>query len=321
MTQRDHHGHSHAYNGPHTHGPSGEGAERRILAAMLLTGGFMVAEVIGGIVSGSLALIADAGHMATDLAALVLAYAGIRFGKRPADQKRSYGYKRLEVLAAFVNGITLLALTAWIVFEAAQRIAVPVEVLSGPMLVVAVLGLVVNLAAFAILRSGQTDNVQTRNVNVSGALVHVMGDLLGSLGAIAAALVIWFTGWMPIDPILSVFVALLIVRSGWITVRRSAHILLEGTPPEIDVEAVKADIRGIAGVQGCTHVHVWSLTSGEAVATLHLQLVPGASAAPVLRAVRERLERRFAIGHSTIEIDFEPEPGDGHPLGPSHSAG
>src|SRR5690242_13283509 len=169
----DHHGHDHGLGG-HVHRPTGADAERRILWAMALTGAFMFAEVIGGILSGSLTLLADAGHMLTDVAALALAHAGIRFGQRPADPKRSYGYRRLEVLAAFVNGIALLALTAWIAVEAAQRLMAPVPVLSGTMLVIATLGLLVNLASFSILRGGES------SVNVAGALAHVIGDLLGS---------------------------------------------------------------------------------------------------------------------------------------------
>lgn len=294
--------HEHAHGESHAHTPKGPGAERKILLAMLLTGGFMLAEVVGGILSGSLALLADAGHMLTDLGALVLAYAGIRLGRRPADPQRTYGYRRLEVLAAFVNGITLLALTVWIAVEAVRRLADPVEILSGPMLIVAVLGLLVNLGAFALLRQGQEDNV-----NVAGALVHVMGDLLGSVAAIAAAVVIWATGWTPIDPLLSVLIALLIVRSGWTIVRRSAHILLEGTPPGVDVAAIKREMATTDGVTTADHLHVWSLTSGEPIATLHIRLAADAPAPRVLRKVKERLRDEFGIGHSTVEIDFEPD--------------
>jgi cobalt-zinc-cadmium efflux system protein len=267
---------------------------------MVLTGSFMAVEVAGGLFAGSLALLADAGHMLTDVGALALAHAGLRFGRRPADPLRSYGYRRLEVLAAFVNGITLLALTVWIVFEAGRRLLEPVEVLSGPMLVVATVGLLVNLASFAILRTGSRDNV-----NIGGALAHVLGDLLGSLAAIAAALVIRWTGWMPIDPVLSVFVALLIVRSGWSIVRKAGHILLEGTPEGIDEAAIKASIASIDGVLNAHHVHVWSLTSGRLLATLHLRLAPDADARRVLPVVKSLLEARFGVGHSTIEIDPE----------------
>lgn len=294
------HAPGHAHADGHTHLPTGAGAERRILWAMVLTGGFMLVELAGGIISGSLALIADAGHMLTDVGALVLAYAGIRLGRRAADARRSYGYRRLEVLAAFINGITLLGLTAWIAFEAVERLLEPVPVLSTTMLAVAVLGLLVNILSFLILRGGAKESV-----NVGGALVHVMGDLLGSVAAIAAAVVIFTTGWTPIDPILSVVVALLIVRSGWAIVRRSGHILLEGTPDDIDPAEVRADIATIEGVADAHHVHVWSLTSGSAIATLHLRLTDGARAAHVLPTVKARLAERFGICHSTIEVDPE----------------
>lgn len=293
---RGHDGHDHGAGG-HVHRPEGPGAARRIVWAMVLTGGFMIAEVVGGILSGSLALIADAGHMLTDVAALALAHAGIRFGQRPADPKRTFGYRRLEVLAAFVNGIVLLALTVWIAFEAVQRFMAPVAVLSGPMLVIAVLGLIVNLASFAILRGGEA------SVNVAGALAHVLGDLLGSVAAIVAALVIFWTGWTPIDPLLSVFVALLIVRSGWQIVRRASHILLEGTPEGIDPAEIQASLGNLPGIEDAHHVHVWSVTSGAVVATLHLRLAPGTPQADALLAAKRHLAEKFGITHSTVEID------------------
>lgn len=266
---------------------------------MALTGGFMFAEAIGGWLSGSLALIADAGHMLTDVAALALAHASIRFGKRPANPKHSYGYRRLEVLAAFVNGILLLALTAWIAVEAVQRFMAPVPILSGTMLVIATLGLLVNIASFAILRGGES------NVNVAGALAHVLGDLLGSVGAIIAALVILATGWTPIDPLLSVFVSVLIVRSGWRIIVRAGHILLEGTPEGMDPTEIRASLAGVPGVADAHHVHVWSLTSGSAVATMHLRLRPDAQSGVVLLAVKQHLAKVFGITHSTVEIDPE----------------
>jgi cobalt-zinc-cadmium efflux system protein len=305
----DHHGHRHGMGG-HVHGPSGADAERRILWAMALTGAFMIAEIVGGIVSGSLALLADAGHMLTDVGALALAHAGIRFGQRPADPQRSYGYRRLEVLAAFVNGIVLLALTAWIAFEAVQRFMAPMPILSGTMLVIATLGLIANIGSFLILRGGEA------SVNVAGALVHVLGDLLGSIAAIVAAVVILWTGWTPIDPLLSLFVALLIVRSGWQIVRRAGHILLEGTPEDIDPAEVRASLVGVAGVADAHHVHVWSLTSGSAVATLHLRLEPNAQAGTVLLAVKRHLAATFGITHSTVEIDPE-----GHCADHAHEGG
>lgn len=299
----------HSHDSPghdHAHVPEGPGAARKIVFAMVLTGAFMVVEVIGGLLSGSLALIADAGHMATDFASLLLAYAGIRLGRRPADSRRSFGYRRFEVLAALVNGITLIALTVWIVFEAVQRLFQPVEVLSGPMLAVAVAGLLVNVAAFAVLRQGGADNI-----NIGGALAHVMGDLLGSVATIAAAAVIWTTGWTPIDPLLSMFVAVLIVRSGWIVVRSASHILLEGTPPGIDIEAIRRELMQVEGVAEAFHIHVWSLTTERPLATVHIRVAPQTDAKAVLAVAKARLAAQFGIEHSTVEIDFGEAPAGG----------
>jgi cobalt-zinc-cadmium efflux system protein len=286
---------------PHAHGASV--AERRVLWASLVTGGFMLAEVAGGLLAGSLALLADAGHMLTDVGALALAYAGMRFARRPADPQRSFGYQRLEVLAAFVNGIALLVLSAWILVEAATRLVEPVEVLGGTMLVIAVLGLAVNVGSFLILRGSAHTNI-----NIRGALVHVIGDLLGSVATVAAALVIYFLQWTPIDPILSALVAVLIIRSGWDITRRAGHILLEGTPENIPGEELRRALAGLAGVERIFHIHVWSLTSGRPLATLHVRLQPGADADAVRLAVKSRLREKFGIEHSTVETERMPPP-------------
>jgi cobalt-zinc-cadmium efflux system protein len=213
-----HHGHDHA-------AAVTAGDERRVLWALVLTGGFTVAEVAGGILSGSLALLADAGHMLTDTAALGLAWYAFRVGRRPATAARSYGHHRAQVLAAFVNSGALLVIAAWIAVEAGRRLLHPTPVLGAPMLAVAAVGLLVNVAAFLVLRGGDRENL-----NLRGATLHVLGDLLGSLGAILAAGVILLTGWTPIDPILSVLVALLILRGAWATLCRSSHVLMEGAP-------------------------------------------------------------------------------------------
>jgi cobalt-zinc-cadmium efflux system protein len=193
--------------------------------ALVLTATFMVVEVIGGILSGSLALLADAGHMLTDTMALTLAAVAFGVSARPADSKRSYGYHRFQILAAFVNGLSLLLIVGWILIEAVRRLISPPDVMGKTMLIVASAGLLVNIVAFIILHGGDRENL-----NIRGAALHVAGDLLGSIAAIVAAIVIIFTAWMPIDPILSVVVALLILRSAWYLVKRSAHILLEGAP-------------------------------------------------------------------------------------------
>ena len=292
------HGHDHSGH-DHSHAPTVTASnERTVLLALVLTAGFMIAEVIGGLLSGSLALIADAGHMLTDAVALGLAWAGFYFGKRAATSSKTFGYLRLEVLAGFVNAVTLLLLVAWIAWEAVGRLLEPSPVLAGPMLVVAILGLVVNIGVFLILRRADTEHV-----NIQGAMLHVLGDLLGSVAAIVAAVAIYFTGWTPIDPILSVLILLLILRSAWALLKNSLHILLEGTPANIDIEALRRHLlEKVEGVSSVDHVHVWSITSGMPSATLEAAIEPGADARAVTRAIKRELSERFGIGHSTVEI-------------------
>ncbi|MCD9029804.1 cation diffusion facilitator family transporter [Luteimonas sp. BDR2-5] len=318
----DHGAHGHAH-GTHGHAPTVSARnERVVLTGFLLTAGFMLVEVVGGVLSGSLALIADAGHMLTDAAALALAWVGFRIGRRASDARRTFGYMRFEVLAGLVNAMTLFALVAWIVWEAVQRLRSPGEVLAGPMLAVAVVGLLVNCLVFWILHRGDQSHV-----NIRGATLHVLGDLLGSVAAIVAALVIHFTGWMPIDPILSVLVCLLILRSAWSLLRGAFHILMEGTPPDIDIGTLRAHlIEEIDGVAAVDHVHVWSITSGKVLATLELTLAEDAEPARVVPAVKQALAGRFAIGHTTVEVVHAPqaqctlERGDGPGAAHAHTA-
>ena len=272
--------------------------ERAIAIAALLTGGFMGAEVVGGLVSGSLALLADAGHMLTDFASLVLAWLAFRLARRPADWKRTYGFDRFSVLAALVNGLSLFAIAIWICFEAWHRLSEPTEVLGGLMLWVALGGLLVNVASFWILSRTDGDNL-----NVRAAALHVMGDLLGSVAALAASLVIIFTGWTPIDPILSVLVALLILRSAWSVVKESGHILLEGAPAGFDGRAVAEDlVAQVPGVVSVDHLHAWSITQERPMATLEATLSPGTDAGLAKRAVKARLKEAFGMDHVTVEV-------------------
>lgn len=298
------HSHSHQDNGhnhDHSHTPTVTSAnERKVLLSFVLIFVFMVVEAVGGVLSGSLALLADAGHMLTDAVALALAYAAFRFGRRAADSKRTFGYLRMEVIAGFINAVTLFAIVGWIGYEAWARFSAPHEILAGPMLLVAIVGLLVNLLVLWIMTRGETDHV-----NVKGAILHVMGDLLGSVGAIAAAVVIYFTGWTPIDPILSVLVALLIVRSAWKLLANSIHILLEGAPDgasPADVKRVLLDI--VPGLAAVSHVHVWQLTSGRTMATLHVRAQQDAQVKSVVGLVEKELKARFNIEHPTIAIDW-----------------
>lgn len=279
-----------------------DGNMRRVILALILTACFMVVEVIGGILSGSLALLADAGHMLTDTMALGLAAVAFHVSKRPADRRLTFGYHRFQILAAFVNGLSLLLIVGWILFEAVQRFISPAEVLGQTMLVVAVAGLVVNIAAFLILHGADRDNL-----NISAAVIHVAGDLLGSVAAIVAALVIIKTSWMMIDPILSVAVAMLILKSAWVLVKRSAHVLLEGAPEWLDVEDMQRKIIAeLPGVGGIHHVHVWGLTPQNLMLTMHVCLeAEAANPTDTIRRVKNLLRRDYGIDHCTIELEVD----------------
>mgnify|MGYP001812388574 FL=1 len=291
----DDHGHAHVHE-------ADESNLRRVMIALVLTGVFMFVEVIGGILSGSLALLADAGHMLTDTMALALAAAAFHVSKRPPGGNLTYGYQRFQILAAFVNGLSLLFIVGWILFEAVQRFIAPRDILGETMLVVAAAGLVVNIIAFAVLHSGDQENL-----NIRGAALHVAGDLLGSVAAIVAAIIIIYTGWTLIDPILSVAVAMLILRSAWSLVKRSAHVLLEGAPDWLDVADMQERIvAGVPGVSGIHHVHVWGLTPQQLMLTMHVALGDDvASQSAVVRGVKDFLQQEYGIGHSTIEVDVD----------------
>ncbi|MFD2190102.1 cation diffusion facilitator family transporter [Pistricoccus aurantiacus] len=282
----------------HHHGPQGDD-EKRLLWAVVLTGGFMLSEVVGGIVSGSLALLADAGHMLTDSASLMLALFAARISRRSADHRRTYGYHRVQILAAFVNGLTLIGIVIWISIEAIRRLLSPVEVMGSTMLTIAVLGLVVNIVVFLILHLGDRENL-----NIRGAALHVMGDLLGSVGAIVAALIILGTGWMPIDPLLSLLVSVLILRSAWKLTRESGHILLEGAPEDLDVRHLEEEIpRHLAEVESVHHLHAWSLTPAKPMISLHAILVEGADRHQALISLKAFLHENYRIQHATIQLE------------------
>lgn len=296
----DHAPHDHGSGSDHDHDHTPEVTDKNARAvawAGLLIASFMFAELIGGWLAGSLALMADAVHMVTDAASLGLAWWAFQQAKKPADARLTYGRDRLPVLIAFANAIFLLVVTAWICVEAVGRFVEPETVLAGPMLIIAVLGLLVNIGAFFILQRGGDGSL-----NIRSAILHVLGDLLGSVGAIAAAIVIYFTGWYPIDPILSVFVALLIVRSAVSVMRQSAHILLEGAPADIDREKLKTDLLSeVPGLSDVYHIHLWSLAEGKVNATMHAVIAPEGQSEVVLDQMRRRLESHHGITHVTIE--------------------
>jgi cobalt-zinc-cadmium efflux system protein len=298
----DHAGHDHGSHGHH-HGHShgaGTTDERRIGWAFIIIFSFMLVEVAGGIYAGSLALLADAGHMVSDAIALAMSWVALRVGKREANVRHTYGFKRLEVLVAFVNGCTLFVIAGWIVFEAARRFLEPVHVLGGPMLLVAIAGLLSNIVAFLILNGGNRENL-----NMRSAWLHVLGDMLGFLIAIIAAGIIMMTGWSPVDPLLSIVVSLLILKSAWEIVASSAHVLLEGAPEGFDPKALADDLLAkVPAVADVHHIHAWSLTAEDCMVTLHIRCKSGSDPALVIPAINERLKSQFKITHSTIQVDF-----------------
>lgn len=297
------HGHSHAHGHAHDHHHHGgdEKNESRIGIAALLTGGFMGIELAGGIIAGSLALIADAGHMLSDFGSLALAWIGFRMARRPPTSLRTFGFRRFPVLAAFVNGLTLFAIVVWIIFEAIGRLNHPEPIQPGLMLWVAAAGLAVNVVSFAVLHGADRDNL-----NVRGALLHVAGDLLGSVAAIAAAIIIMYTGWVQADPILSVLVSLIILRSAWALTFESAHILLEGAPRHVDRDAVTRDLTDhVEGVVDIHHAHLWSLDGRRSMMTMHARIRDDVSGPNVVARLKARLHEKYDIDHATIEIEGE----------------
>jgi cobalt-zinc-cadmium efflux system protein len=299
-----HHAHDHGHRG-HAHGRPATMLARQVSGGRLkwvlaITGAFMLAEAIGGVLSGSLALLADAGHMLTDAGSLALSLFAIRMARRPANSEKTFGYVRLEILAALVNGAALLVIAGFIIVEAWQRLRAPVEVQGALMLGIAVVGLVVNVAGALLLRGHAHDNL-----NVRGAYLHVLGDLLGSIGAIAAGLVILTTGWMAADPIISALIAVLILFSAWRLVREAADVLLEAAPPHIDVEEVVRDLREVDGLDQVQDVHVWTLTSGFVALSAHGVIDDPTEHTRILDEVQRRMNAR-GIEHVTFQIELRP---------------
>jgi cobalt-zinc-cadmium efflux system protein len=286
----------------HTHALPSNDNERTLRIALVLTASFLMAEVVGGILTRSLALISDAAHMFTDAAALAIALAAIRIAKRPADFRRTYGYHRFEILAAAFNALLLFAVAIYILWEAYQRFKNPPEVHSTGMLVIASIGLIVNLVSIRLLSSGKDSSL-----NVKGAYLEVWSDLLGSVGVILGAVVIRFTGWVWVDTAIAVAIGLWVLPRTWVLLKDSLNILLEGVPEGIDVEEVERAMRTVPGVVSIHDLHIWALTSGKASLTAHVVYDPSFSPEEALMpALQEILAQRFNVHHTTLQFEITP---------------
>ncbi|WP_334151121.1 cation diffusion facilitator family transporter [Hyphomicrobium sp.] len=272
--------------------------KRSLYVALGLTSTFMLVEVIGGLWTGSLALLADAAHMMTDAGGLALALIAIRFAERPRTPQRTYGYARAEVLSALTNAVVLLLLTVYILYEAYQRFLDPPDIIGGPMLAVAVAGLIINLISMRLLSAGSAESL-----NVKGAYFEVLADMLGSLGVIVAAAVVVMTGWKLIDPIIGAGIGLFIVPRTWILLKQAVHILMEGTPPEIDLALLEKKLLDIPGVVMVRDLHVWTITSGADAMSCHLVVNDTGASQSILAAAQDAMRSGFGLTHTTLQIE------------------
>ncbi len=286
----EHHSHSH-----HAHESSG----RRLKIVLVLTAIYMIAEAVGGWLSNSLALLSDAGHMLTDVAALALAIFALWFSSRPITTKKTYGYYRLEILAALANGVALVVISLLIVYEAIQRLKNPETVAGFEVMLIAIGGLMVNGISAWLLHSASSENL-----NMRGAFLHIIGDALGSVGAIAAGILIWLFNWTIADPIISMAMCLLIVFSAWTLIRESVNILLEGTPSHIEIKDVVNAMHEIQGVRDVHDLHVWTISSNKYALSAHVRIDADAAYKKTLDALREKLHQRFNMDHVTIQIEL-----------------
>jgi len=299
----------------HSHAAQPGQNERPLWIALILTTVFLVAEIIGGILTNSLALISDAAHMFTDTAALAISLAAIRIGKRPADSQRTFGYYRFEILAAAFNAILLFLVAVYIVYEAYQRLNNPPEIQSGTMLVVAAFGLVINLISMRLLSSGKDSSL-----NVKGAYLEVWSDMLGSVGVIIGALVIRYTGWSWVDSAIAVAIGLWVLPRTWTLLKASMNVLLEGVPEGLGLDEVKEAISRVPGVDSVHDLHVWSITSGKASLTAHIvQREDVTNSQALLLDIRQLVASKYDIHHSTIQIEEIPceQSHEEHSFGPA----
>lgn len=266
----------------------------------MITAGIMILEFVGGLITNSLALLSDSGHMLSDAGALALSLAAMWFAARPSSPSKTFGFHRFEILAALLNGISLFVIAGFIIAEAVKRFAEPPTVASGSMMIIAAIGLLSNLAsAWFLMRKGDVEG----NLNVRSAYLHVLGDALGSVGAIVAGLLMILFSWYIADPIISVIVALLILKSAWGIITSTVHILMEGTPPSIDPAQVTSVLLGIEGVQEVHDLHIWTITSGLDSLSCHIVIRDGADGQLVLQTAIHEIAEQFGIEHTTIQIE------------------
>jgi cobalt-zinc-cadmium efflux system protein len=283
----------------HAHKRRSDGNNRKRLAIVLvLTSVYMIAEVVGGFLTNSLALLSDAGHMVTDIAALALAMFALWFASRPVTHRKTYGYYRMEILAALVNGTALAVIALLISIEAVQRFSSPKPVDGREVMFIALGGLIVNIVSAWMLHSASEENL-----NMRGAFLHVLSDALGSVGAIIAGLTVWLFGWVIADPLMSILMCLLIVYSSWQLIRESVNVLLEGTPSHINVKAVIEAMEETKGVVSVHDLHIWTISSGKEALSAHVTITAGASHRETLDLLQRQLRARFNIGHVTIQLE------------------
>ncbi|WP_442601041.1 cation diffusion facilitator family transporter [Paenibacillus sp. KN14-4R] len=303
----NHHDHSHSHDHEHGHHHHNHGADllrqgnkKGLIIALCITFGVMLLEFFGGLLTNSLALLSDSGHMLSDAASLFLSFIAFGVAARAVSSKKTYGYHRFEILAALFNGVTLFVIAGFIIWEAYNRFWEPPTVQSGSMILIAVIGLIANLlSAWSLMRKGDVHN----NVNMRSAYLHVIGDALGSVGAIIAGLLMFFFGWFVADPIISVVVALLILKSAWGIITHTFHILMEGTPSSIHPSTVKQELLRIKGTQDVHDLHIWTITSGLDALSCHIRIADPEHQQLILQEAIHMIKEKFQIDHATIQIE------------------
>jgi cobalt-zinc-cadmium efflux system protein len=301
-SHNDTHEHGHEHGSDHGLRPVPAGGKKDLLIALAITLLMMVAEVIGGLLSNSLALLSDAGHMLTDNLALLLSFVAMTFASLPATDRKTFGFYRLEILAAFVNGIVLVLISIYIMYQAYLRMVHPQPVQGMMMLVIAIIGLVANIIGALFLFKHSHNSL-----NIRGAYLHIVGDALSSVGVVIGGVIILYTGWYLIDPILSIMISLVIIYGSWSLVRESVNILLESVPSHINIETVAAELAKVKGVREAYHIHVWTITSGVYALSAHVIIddQPVSGSRDLLDNIRALLADRFKILHSTIQLECE----------------